>query len=70
LPLSDVTARNAKPAAKSKKLSNVGGLHLLVKPTGGKLWRLTYRFAGKQKLLALGAYPAVSLAASELSPKK
>lgn len=44
------------------KLSDGGGLQLLVTPTGGKLWRLAYRFGGKQKQLALGAYPAVSLA--------
>src|SRR5262249_40211458 len=36
--------------------------HVLVQPTGSKLWRLAYRFAGKQKTLALGIYPAVSLA--------
>jgi integrase len=60
--LSDLTARKVKPAAKPQKLSDGGGLHLLVQPTGSKLWRLAYRFAGKQKTLALGAYPAVSLA--------
>src|SRR5262249_8637003 len=37
------------------------GLHVLIQPTGSKLWRLAYRFAGKQKTLALGVYPAVSL---------
>lgn len=62
MPLTDATARNAKPAAKPQKLSDGGGLQLLVQPTGGKLWRLAYRFAGKQKTLALGVYPAVSLA--------
>ena len=44
------------------KRSDGGGLHLLVSPTGGKLWRWAYRFDGKQKTLAFGAYPAVSLA--------
>jgi integrase len=62
MPLSDARVRNAKPAAKPQKLSDGGGLHLLVQPTGGKLWRLAYRFAGKQKTLALGVYPAVSVA--------
>src|SRR5262249_14677288 len=62
MPLSDASARNAKPTARPRKLSDGGGLHLLVRPTGGKLWRLAYRFAGKQKTLALGVYPAVSLA--------
>jgi integrase len=59
--LKDVAVRNAKPSAKPRKLSDGGGLHVLIKPTGGKLWRLAYRFAGKQKTLALGVYPAVSL---------
>ena len=44
------------------KLSDAAGLHLLIKPNGSKLWRLAYRFAGKQKTLALGAYPIISLA--------
>jgi len=61
MPLTDVTARNAKPAATPRKLTDGGGLHLLVQPTGSKLWRLAYRFAGKQKTLALGVYPAVPL---------
>ena len=59
--LKDVAVRNAKPSAKPRKLSDGGGLHVLIQPTGGKLWRLAYRFAGKQKTLALGVYPAVSL---------
>ena len=59
--LKDVGVRNAKPGPKPRKLSDGGGLHVLVQPTGGKLWRLAYRFAGKQKTLALGVYPAVSL---------
>src|ERR1700676_3648440 len=62
MPLKDTAARNAKPAAKPRKLSDESGLHLLVQPNGSKLWRLSYRFAGKQKTLALGAYPIVSLA--------
>ena len=59
--LKDVAVRKAKPSAKPRKLSDGGGLHLLIQPTGSKLWRLAYRFAGKQKTLALGIYPAVSL---------
>ena len=59
--LKDVALRNAKPTAKPRKLSDGGGLHVLIQPTGGKLWRLAYRFAGKQKTLALGVYPMVSL---------
>src|SRR5258705_13866120 len=60
--LKDITVRNVRPVSKPQKLSDGGGLHLLVQPTGGKLWRLAYRFGGKQKTLALGIYPAVSLA--------
>jgi integrase len=61
MPLKDVAVRNAKPTSKPRKLSDGGGLHVLIQPTGGRLWRLAYRFAGKQKTLALGVYPAVSL---------
>jgi integrase len=61
MPLKDATVRNAKATAKPRKLSDGGGLHLLVQCTGSKLWRLAYRFAGKQKTLALGVYPTVSL---------
>jgi integrase len=61
MPLTDTAIRNAKPSQKPLKFSDGGGLHLLVQPTGGKLWRLAYRFAGKQKTLAFGPYPAVPL---------
>jgi hypothetical protein len=61
MPLKDTTVRNAKPSAKPRKLSDGGGLYMLVQPTGSKLWRLAYRFAGTQKTLALGVYPTVSL---------
>jgi hypothetical protein len=61
MPLRDVSVRNAKPGPKSRKLSDGGGLHILIQPAGSKLWRLAYRFAGKQKTLALGVYPTVTL---------
>ncbi len=61
MPLTDTAIRKAKPGDKSK-LFDGGGMFLLVKPNGSKCWRLKYRFAGKEKLLALGVYPAVSLA--------
>lgn len=61
MPLNDRQIRNAKPAAKPYKLADGGGLHLAVTPAGGKLWRLKYRIDGKEKLLTLGKYPAVSL---------
>jgi integrase len=60
--LKDITVRNAKPTAKPQKLSDGGGLHLLVQPNGSKLWRLAYRYGNKQKTLALGSYPSVTLA--------
>lgn len=62
MPLSDAQIRNAKPKDKPYKLTDGGGLFLLVTPAGGKLWRLKYRIGGKEKLLSLGQYPAVPLA--------
>jgi integrase len=59
--LNDRLVRATKSSGKLTKLSDSGGLQLWVTPKGGKYWRLAYRFDGKQKLLALGAYPAVSL---------
>jgi integrase len=59
--LSDVAIRAAKPGAKPIKLSDERGLFLLVQPSGGKLWRLKYRIAGKEKKLSLGRYPDVAL---------
>jgi integrase len=60
--LTELACRHAAPRQTPYKLSDSKGLHLLVNPNGSKLWRLAYRFAGKQKTLALGAYPKVSLA--------
>lgn len=62
MPLTDSALRNAKPQEKQYKLSDGGGMFLLVMPNGSRFWRLAYRFDGKQKLLALGAYPLISLA--------
>ena len=59
--LTDTTCRNAKPEKKPRKLSDGGGLYLEVMPTGSKYWRLKYRIAGKEKRLAIGVYPEVSL---------
>lgn len=59
--LTDPAVRNARSGPKPIRLFDGGGLYLEVTPAGGKLWRLKYRFAGKEKRLALGAYPAVSL---------
>ena len=60
--LTDLAIRNLKPADKPVRRFAGGGLYLEVAPTGGKLWRLKYRFAGKEKRLALGSYPDVKLA--------
>ena len=60
--LSDLAAKKAKPKSRDYKLSVEKGLYLLVKTNGSKYWRLKYRFAGKEKTLALGVYPEVSLA--------
>jgi hypothetical protein len=62
MPLTDTALRNVKPTEKPFKLSDGGGLFLLVQPHGVKLWRLAYRFAGKQKPLSFGIYPTISLA--------
>ncbi len=59
--LTDTTIRNAKPGPKPTRLFDGGGLYLEVSPAGGKLWRVKYRFAGKERRLALGSYPATSL---------
>jgi integrase len=61
MPLSTLAVKNAKPKEKQYKLADERGLYLLVTPSGGRLWRLKYRFAGKERLLALGAFPDVSL---------
>ncbi|MGA3334099.1 MAG: integrase arm-type DNA-binding domain-containing protein [Terracidiphilus sp.] len=60
--LTDTEIRRSKPAERPYKLSDGGGLHLLITQVGGKLWRLKYRFDGAEKLMALGRYPEVSLA--------
>ena len=60
--LTDFALRNAKPGDKPRRLSDGGGLFLEVRPNGSKYWRMAYRYAGKQKLLALGVYPEVSAA--------
>ncbi len=60
--LTDFAIRKAKAQEKPFKLADGGGLHLLVQANGSKLWRLKYRFAGKEKLLSLGPYPVTTLA--------
>jgi integrase len=62
--LTDVAIRNAKPAVKPYKMGDAGGLYLLVTPAGGKLWRVKFRVVGKEKLLSLGGWPELGLAAA------
>jgi len=60
-PLKDLQIKNAKPKDKQYKLSDGGGLYLLVTPAGGKGWRLKYLFQGTEKLISLGTYPEIGL---------
>lgn len=60
--LSDVAIRKTKPRERQYKLSDEHGLYVLVTPHGSKLWRMKYRFSGKEKVLSFGPYPEVSLA--------
>ncbi|MBU4500777.1 MAG: Arm DNA-binding domain-containing protein, partial [Gammaproteobacteria bacterium] len=60
-PLTIGLIRKTKPASKPVKLTDGGGMYLLLQPEGSRYWRLDYRFEGKRKTLALGVYPDVSL---------
>lgn len=62
MPLTDAAIRKAKPTDKIQRLFDGGGLYLEITPAGSKLWRQKYRFAGKEKRLAHGPYPDVTLA--------
>ena len=59
--LSDTQIRSAKPGVKPIRLFDERGLYLEVAPSGGRWWRLKYRFDGKEKLLSLGTYPDTGL---------
>ena len=61
-PLSDIQISKAKPKDQNYKLQDGYGMYLLVTVSGGKLWRYDYRFDGKRKTIAFGAYPTISLA--------
>lgn len=61
MPLTDRKIKGLKPAEKARKVSDGGGLYLLVHPNGSKYWRMKYRTAGREKTLALGVYPDVTL---------
>ena len=62
MPLSDAAVRNAKAREKTYRIADAKGMYLEVTPAGGKYWRLKYRFDGKEKRVAFGVYPDVSLA--------
>ena len=64
MPLTDTRIRNAKLTAKTYKLSDGGGMYLLVTPNGARYWRLDYRFAGNRRTIAFGVYPTVALTAA------
>lgn len=59
--LTDIAIRKTKPTEKPFKLADSSGLYLLIKPNGSKLWYMKYRIDGKEKKLAFGPYPDVSL---------
>ncbi|CAE6692379.1 tyrosine-type recombinase/integrase [Paraburkholderia nemoris] len=61
MPLSDAEIRRSVPRDKTYKLADGGGMYLEVRPNGSRYWRLKYRHSGKEKLLALGVYPTVTL---------
>src|SRR5688572_9426768 len=59
--LTDTAVRNAKPLEKPYKLTDGGGLYVIVNPNGSRWWRFRYRVQGLEKLISLGVYPDVSL---------
>lgn len=64
MPLTDVAVRHARPRDRAYKLADGQGMYLEVMPGGARYWRLKYRIDGKEKRVALGVYPAVSLFAA------
>jgi len=61
MPLSDTAVKNAKSAHRARRLWDRDGLYLEVSPSGGKWWRIKYRFAGREKRLSVGVYPETAL---------
>ena len=59
--LTDLACKNAKPQAAEWKLRDSGGLYLAISPAGTKTWRWKYRIAGREKLLTIGRFPAITL---------
>ncbi|WP_276968411.1 tyrosine-type recombinase/integrase, partial [Metallibacterium scheffleri] len=61
MPLSDTAIRNAKPGSKPIKMTDGGGMYLLLNPNGSRWWRFDYRFDGRRKTLSMGTYPDTGL---------
>lgn len=61
MPLTDISVRHAKPRDKSYKMADMLGLYIQVLPSGAKLWKMKYRFDGREKKLSFGEYPRMSL---------
>lgn len=59
MPLTDAKIKNLKAKEKPYKTADFGGLYVEVRPTGARLWRLKYRFEGREKRLSFGAYPGI-----------
>ncbi|MBM1633876.1 tyrosine-type recombinase/integrase [Sulfitobacter mediterraneus] len=66
MPLTDTALKNAKPTGKAFKMADAGGLYLLVTPAGSRLWRMKYRYDGREKLLSFGPYPIITLKKARL----
>ena len=66
MPLTELQAKNARSRERAYKLADGEGLFLLVQPNGTKLWRMKYRYRGKEKLLSFGAFPALGIAAARV----
>lgn len=60
--LTDTAIRKTKPVDKAIRLTDGGGLYLLLNPNGSRWWRLDYRHLGKRKTLSMGTYPDTGLA--------
>ncbi|TDR27844.1 tyrosine-type recombinase/integrase [Hydromonas duriensis] len=68
--LNDTAIKNAKPSDKTVKLTDGGGLSLFIEPNGSKRWRYRYKYNGKEQMLSLGIYPAVSLKEARIARDK
>lgn len=62
--LKDITIRNVKPTDKDQRLTDGGGLYVLIKPNGSKWWRFDYTIKATRKTLSFGVYPSISLSAA------